>query len=147
MDENLPPVTVDVRTFHPSNSLDTCAAWNLLSSARLTAAARSRGCGFAVAGYVRFEALDKPRKRRSTVLRQVHSTPVSWISAPESNLPGGVPPRGPVDEGDVDCHAAISARLRAWSKHQDRAGHPRIPTSPCHHHSRRPAASTAHLQT
>ena len=61
MDEDLPPFTVDVRTFHPSNSLDTCAAWNLLSSARLTAAARSRGCGFAVAGYVRFEALDKPR--------------------------------------------------------------------------------------
>jgi len=61
MGEDLPPVALNVRNFKPGNSIDTCAIWNLLSSARLTAAARARQCGFAVAGYVRFEALDKPR--------------------------------------------------------------------------------------
>ena len=61
MNDDLPLISLDVRSFNPGNSIDTCAIWNLLSSARLTAAARNRQCWFAVAGYVRFEALDKPR--------------------------------------------------------------------------------------
>lgn len=61
MDEDLPSITLDVRRFNTGNSIDTCAIWNLLSSARLTAAARARQCGFAVAGYVKFEALNKLR--------------------------------------------------------------------------------------
>lgn len=61
MNEQLPTVTVDVRHFVLGNSIDTCAIWNLLSSARLGHAARARRCWFAVAGYVRYEALDRAR--------------------------------------------------------------------------------------
>jgi hypothetical protein len=54
-------VTVDVRDFAPTNAIDTCAIWNVLSSARLVAAALGRQRWFVVADYVRYEALERPR--------------------------------------------------------------------------------------
>ena len=66
MDENLPTVTFDPRNFETGNSIDTCAIWNLLSSKKLSNAARARRCWFAVAGYVRYEALDRSRSRVSS---------------------------------------------------------------------------------
>lgn len=63
MTEILPPVSVDVCSFVRGNSIDTCAIWNLLSSPKLTRAARARQCWFVVSGYVRYEALDQRRSR------------------------------------------------------------------------------------
>ncbi len=54
-------MTVDVRAFAPTNAIDTCAIWNLLSSARLVSAALGRQRWFVVADYVRYEALERPR--------------------------------------------------------------------------------------
>lgn len=63
MGECLPSVTVDISSFVPGNSIDTCAIWNLLSSPCLTRAAGARQCWFVLASYVRYEALDRPRSR------------------------------------------------------------------------------------
>lgn len=52
---------VDVRSFAPTNAIDTCAIWNLLSSSRLTSAACSKQRWFVVADYVRYEALNRAR--------------------------------------------------------------------------------------
>jgi hypothetical protein len=54
-------VTVDIRAFAPTNAIDTCAIWNLFSSARLVSAALGRQRWFVVADYVRYEALERPR--------------------------------------------------------------------------------------
>ncbi|MGH6755528.1 MAG: hypothetical protein ACREDP_25560 [Bradyrhizobium sp.] len=54
-------MTVDVRNFAPTNAIDTCAIWNFISSARLVSAALERKRWFVVAGYVRYEALERPR--------------------------------------------------------------------------------------
>jgi hypothetical protein len=59
-------ITVDVSAFAPISAIDTCSVWNLLSSRVLLGAALRRGRGFAVAAYVRYEALEKPRKRAAT---------------------------------------------------------------------------------
>ena len=56
-------ISVDVRDFAPVSAIDTCSIWNLLSSPRLLGAALRRGRWFVVAGYVRYEALEKPRTR------------------------------------------------------------------------------------
>lgn len=52
---------IDVREFAQTNAIDTCAIWNVLSSACLTSAAFSKQRWFVVADYVRYEALDRPR--------------------------------------------------------------------------------------
>jgi hypothetical protein len=59
------PVAVDVSAFTLVSAIDTCAIWNLLSSPRLSSAALTKGCWFAVARYVQYEALEKPRSRPS----------------------------------------------------------------------------------
>jgi hypothetical protein len=56
-------INVDVRTFAPISAIDTCSIWNLLSSPLLLATALRKGRSFAVAGYVRHEALEKPRTK------------------------------------------------------------------------------------
>lgn len=52
---------VDVRSFAPTNAIDTCAIWNVLSSSCLASAARGKQRWFVVADYVRYEALDRAR--------------------------------------------------------------------------------------
>jgi hypothetical protein len=56
---------VDPRSFHPYNVTDTCAVWNVLSSATLYQAARTAGCNFICTAYVIYECLIKPRKSKS----------------------------------------------------------------------------------
>lgn len=56
-------ITVDVSVFAPISAIDTCSVWNLLSSKMLLGAALRKGRGFAVAAYVRYEALEKSRKK------------------------------------------------------------------------------------
>jgi hypothetical protein len=59
-------ITVDVREFAHTSAIDTCSIWNLFSSPRLLGAALRMGRWFLVAGYVRYEALEKPRTRPSS---------------------------------------------------------------------------------
>jgi hypothetical protein len=54
-------VRVDVRAFAQFNAIDTCAIWNVLSSARLVSAALAKQRWFVVADYVRYEALERQR--------------------------------------------------------------------------------------
>ena len=58
-------VSVDVSAFALVNAIDTCSIWNMLSSPRLLSAALAKGCGFVVAGYVRYEAIEKQRTNPS----------------------------------------------------------------------------------
>ena len=52
---------IDVTAFAQTTAIDTCAIWNVLSSARLTVGAHGKQRWFVVADYVRYEALDSPR--------------------------------------------------------------------------------------
>ena len=56
---------MDVSVFTLVNAVDTCALWNMFSSPRLLGAALAKGCGFAIADYVRYEALEKARSKPS----------------------------------------------------------------------------------
>jgi hypothetical protein len=55
-------MAIDPSKFHPINISDTCAVWNLLSSARLYAAAMEANCDFSITTFVHYECLVKPRK-------------------------------------------------------------------------------------
>jgi hypothetical protein len=63
MNDKLPAVTIDVSNFSLVNAIDTCSIWNLLSSPLFVRAARSKRCQFVLAGFVRYEAIDRPRTR------------------------------------------------------------------------------------
>jgi hypothetical protein len=56
-------ITVDVSTFAPISAIDTCSIWNVLSSPLLLRSALRKGRSFAVAGFVHYEALVKPRTK------------------------------------------------------------------------------------
>lgn len=55
-------MSIDPSKFHPINVADTCSVWNILSSPRLSAAAREAKCDFCVTSFVHYECLIKPRK-------------------------------------------------------------------------------------
>ncbi len=55
---------IDVSSFHLLNVADTCAVWNVLSSATLFTAATNASCTFCCTQFVEYECL---RKRRSSV--------------------------------------------------------------------------------
>lgn len=59
-------MAVDPSKFHLINVADTCSVWNVLSSARLYAAAKEARCEFCITSFVRYECLCKPRKARTT---------------------------------------------------------------------------------
>lgn len=59
-------MAIDPSKFHLVNVADTCSVWNILSSARLHAAAKEARCEFCITGFVRYECLTKPRKRELT---------------------------------------------------------------------------------
>ena len=52
---------IDPRTFRLVNVADTCAVWNVLSSALLHSVAKAANCDFCMTGYVLYECLFKPR--------------------------------------------------------------------------------------
>ena len=55
-------MAIDPSKFHLINVGDTCAVWNLLSSARLYAGAVEANCEFSITTFVHYECLVKPRK-------------------------------------------------------------------------------------
>ncbi|KAB8168482.1 hypothetical protein FKV24_016350 [Lysobacter maris] len=59
-------MAIDPSKFHLVNVADTCSVWNVLSSARLHAAAKEAQCEFCITRFVRYECLTKPRKREPT---------------------------------------------------------------------------------
>ncbi len=54
-------MAIDPSKFHLVNVVDTCAVWNVLSSARLYSAAKEIGCEFCMTGFVYYECLIKKR--------------------------------------------------------------------------------------
>lgn len=59
-------MVIDPSKFHLVNVADTCAVWNVLSSARLHAAAKEARCEFCITSFVHYECLIKPRKKEPT---------------------------------------------------------------------------------
>jgi hypothetical protein len=59
-------MAIDPSKFHLYNVADTCAVWNVLSSAQLHTAAKEAGCVFCITDFVRYECLTKPRKKQTT---------------------------------------------------------------------------------
>ena len=55
-------MVIDPSRFHLVNVADTCSVWNVLSSARLHAAAKEAKCEFCITSFVRYECLNKARK-------------------------------------------------------------------------------------
>jgi predicted nucleic acid-binding protein len=62
------------------NVTDTCSVWNILSSQTLYIKAQAAGCSFCITGFVKYELLDKPRKKTHDAdrelkgrLRQAHT--------------------------------------------------------------------------
>jgi hypothetical protein len=56
-------MAIDPSKFHRINVADTCSVWNVLSSARLHAAAKEARCEFCITSFVRYECLTKSRKK------------------------------------------------------------------------------------
>jgi len=59
-------MTIDPSKFRLINVADTCSVWNVLSSATLYSAAKEARCEFCISSFVRYECLNKPRKRTPT---------------------------------------------------------------------------------
>ncbi|OFJ48770.1 hypothetical protein BA896_007440 [Janthinobacterium lividum] len=73
-------MSVDPSNFHLHNVTDTCSVWNILSSQTLYTKAQAAGCSFCITGFVKYELLDKPRKKTHDAdkelkgrLRQAHT--------------------------------------------------------------------------
>ena len=58
-------MAIDPSKFHLINVADTWSVWNVLSSARLHAAAKEAHCEFCITSFVRYECLTKPRRTSS----------------------------------------------------------------------------------
>ena len=58
-------MAIDPSKVHLINVADTCSVWNVLSSARLHAAAKEAHCEFCITSFVRYECLTKPRRTSS----------------------------------------------------------------------------------
>lgn len=56
-------MAINPAEFHLMNVADTCAVWNILSSATLHSAAKTAGCAFCITDVVRYELLVKPRSK------------------------------------------------------------------------------------
>ncbi len=54
-------MAIDVTVFHKINTVDTCAIWNILSSARIFSAAIRAKCTLSCTRFVLYECLYKPR--------------------------------------------------------------------------------------
>ena len=59
-------MAIDPSKFHLINVADTCSVWNVLSSARLHAAAKEARCEFCITSFVHYECLTKPRRKSPT---------------------------------------------------------------------------------
>ena len=59
-------MAIDPSAFRLVNVADTCSVWNVLSSARLHAAAKEARCEFCITSFVQYECLSKPRRKAPT---------------------------------------------------------------------------------
>lgn len=64
-------MSIDPSQFDPINVTDTCAVWNVLSSATLYRAALAARCHFCVTGFVNYECLIKPRTSPTDATREL----------------------------------------------------------------------------
>lgn len=62
---------IDCSRFIPTNIIDTCAIWNVLSSRKLTGAAKGAKCHFTATAFIYYEALYKPRSSPSEEDREL----------------------------------------------------------------------------
>jgi hypothetical protein len=65
-------MAIDPSIFEPTNVVDTCAVWNVLSSRRLYSSALLASCHFVITSFVQYECLHKRRnvtKPNDTELR------------------------------------------------------------------------------
>lgn len=70
-------ISVNVSAFQLLNVADSCAIWNLLSSARLYSSARNAHCHFCCTSFVKYECLVKPRsvlKAYDQAIQQIFRT-------------------------------------------------------------------------
>jgi len=130
---------VDVSTFAPVSAIDTCSVWNLLSSRVLLGGALRRGRGFAVAAYVRYEALEKPRRKAATPaelalqsdFRRLLAEGRSFTEAPMSvadlQAVAGLPEVGKLGRGEVAA-LALARKLRAAVLTEDQGARKAAPS-------------------
>lgn len=59
-------MAIDPSKFRLINVADTCSVWNVLSSTTLYSAAKEARCEFCITSFVRYECLNKPRKKTPT---------------------------------------------------------------------------------
>ncbi len=59
-------MAIDPSKFRLINVADTCSVWNVLSSPILHSAAKEARCEFCITSFVRYECLNKPRKKTPT---------------------------------------------------------------------------------
>ena len=59
-------MAIDPSKFRLINVADTCSVWNVLSSPILHSAAKEARCDFCITSFVRYECLNKPRKKTPT---------------------------------------------------------------------------------
>lgn len=59
-------MAIDPSKFRLINVADTCSVWNVLSSTTLYSAAKEARCEFCITSFVRYECLNKPRKKAPT---------------------------------------------------------------------------------
>jgi hypothetical protein len=59
-------MAINPSKFHLVNVADTCSVWNVLSSATLYSAAKEARCEFCITSFVRYECLNKPRKKMAS---------------------------------------------------------------------------------
>ena len=140
-------MAIDPSIFHLTNVADTCSVWNILSSPRLSAAAKEARCDFCVTSYVQYECLIKPRKsilpseqtlmdrlrveqRRGAF--QVHSCGIEDLQAIEL-----LEERRKVGKGELSSivfamkirHGFLTDDRKAWQLAKD-SGHPYVQTTP-----------------
>jgi hypothetical protein len=64
-------MSIDLATFHKVNVVDSCSAWNMLSSQLLWARALQAACYFSCTQFVIYECLYKQRTRPSPVDEEI----------------------------------------------------------------------------
>jgi hypothetical protein len=99
-------MAIDPSKFHTINVADTCAVWNLLSSATLHAAANAARCDFCITSFVHYECLIKPRKNTPTTAER------ELITRLQREQSAGRFARHSCDIGDLQAVRLLESRKR-----------------------------------
>ncbi|MGE3777997.1 MAG: hypothetical protein AB7F89_12485 [Pirellulaceae bacterium] len=136
---------IDVRQFAQTNAIDTCAIWNVLSSARLTSAALGKQRWFVVADYVRYEALERPRtspepselelqEKFRQRLERTQGFSRQSISMSDLQAVANIPVVSRLGRGEIAA-LALARKMRIGFMTDDqkaRAGAPEVGAGPAH---------------